>query len=336
MVYAGIKATCSLHILFGFRINCFLKMPKPKLTVFNADSVLGHSLVRHLLLPEHRESIGHVHATVKDLAHCGDLPASGASLLKVGELPSVGDVQRLITECDTIILVPDCTSPKMVEQAKVIIDAVKGEGIERLMVASLVGATDTTIGLSLAFNEIETYVKQSGIENAAIVRHAPFQQEMLWYREQIQEGYLAFPVPEETKFNFVDMADVSELMAHLVLKVKRWRSSANSKDNVMVWQLTGSNAFSAGEISSILSDILGRKIKYHQMNIDGYRKYLRAQTGIPNKCIEDMVDKMQLAMKNHFGFVSDDQKKSTGKEPKSLTTWVKENNYVLRMDQETS
>ena len=301
--------------------------------IFNADTPLGDHLVRETLDTETSQKImreyEHVFASVRSIPHSGDLTLLGACLLEMGDEPEEKQLCEYLTKMQikTCVLVPNLGSEKLSIQAKKIISACAQAKVERFVLVSMVGADDTSVATSRHFAELESTLKQSGIGMLAIVRVCPFQQILFQYRRQLREGALRWPVEPDAKFSSVNVFDVSNFITHELLHGGERRTSSEPR----MFKLTGPNVYTPNELCKFLSKVSGREIKYQKISRSEFEKYLRDEVSLPQIMVKELADWKELINRGKLNFTSDDEKKSTGKEPIKLNDWLNKHKHLFEV-----
>ena len=293
------------------------------LIVFNADTIVGEAIVRELLDPSHRSHLGqqyhNVFATVRDISHSGDLMALGASLIEVGDSPDPNKLAQWMKMCKVCVLVPDNGSKCMVSQAKKLIDIGKQSQLERCVLMSKLGVDETSVETAKWFHEVEQHFKNAGLPTAAIVRCAPFQQNMFLFRRMLAEGKLNWAIKEDAKYTVVCLRDTASFVVHELLHGERLGQGGAEPH---LFKLTGPIIHTPKDICQMFEKVIGEKIQYKQVDRRDLERYLRDTQGMNEILAKEVVDIQELINKGKLNFVSDDHKKSTGREPMKLSEWL--------------
>ena len=293
------------------------------LIVFNADTIVGEAIVRELLDPSHRSHLGqqyhNVFATVRDISHSGDLMALGACLIEVGDSPDPNKLGQWMKMCKTCVLVPDCGSKNMVNQSKKLIDISKQSQLERCVLVSKLGVDETSVETAKWFHEVEHHFKNAGLPTTAIVRCAPLQQALFLFRPMLTEGKLHWVIKEDAKFTTISLRDIANFIVHELLHSEHLRQP---RAEPHLFKLTGVQLNTPKDICQMLEKVVGEKIQYKQVERRELERYLRDNIGLHEILAKEVVDIQELINKGKLNFVSDDHKKSTGREPMKLSEWL--------------
>lgn len=175
------------------------------------------------------------------------------------------------------------------------------------------------------FNEIEQYLKQAGLKMTAIVRHAPLQQFLFLYRKMlIEQNALRWPCKEDARFTNVSLRDISSFVVHELLQSE----SPNQKEP-QIFKLTGPAIHTPKDVCQMLSKVMGRTIQYKQIERQEFQNYLQKEEGLHEMVAKEIADMHELISRGRMNFVSEDQKKSTGKEPLKLEQWIEKHKSLF-------
>jgi len=294
------------------------------IVIFNADIITGNAIVREMLDPQNRQHLAqryrHVFASVHDQARSGDLLALGACVFEMEDNPEERKLIEYLKNANvkTVVLVPDCGSKHMVNQAKKIINAAKQAGVERLALLSKLGIEDMSVELAKWYCEMENHLKQSGISTTGIVRHAPLTQWLFLYRQMLERQKLQLPVREDARFTNISVRDIANFVVHELVRGERFSPNLGPH----MFKLTGPHVHTVKDLCHMFESILGENIKYEQIDRREFERYLREQIGLHEIIAKEICDMKELINKGHLNFVSDDHKKSTGREPMKTEEWL--------------
>jgi uncharacterized protein YbjT (DUF2867 family) len=142
------------------------------------------------------------------------------------------------------------------------VDAAVAQGVKQVVFLSMAGAEKRAWA---PHHLVEEHLKRSPL-GWTILRPAFFAQNLGdAYREDIrQDGRLYMPAGHG-KVAFVDVRDVGEVAARALMDTSL-RNRA--------FTLTGQEAVTFDEVASVLSEVLGRPIRYVPASVPGYMRYL--------------------------------------------------------------
>ena len=145
------------------------------------------------------------------------------------------------------------------------IDAAVEAGVEHVVFSSVAGAESNRI---VPHHRVEKHLLASGLE-WTMLRPGFFSQNIgSAYRQDIVEDDRIFIPAGEGKVAFIDARDIGEVAA-LSLTEQGHRGQA--------YHLTGPEAMTIDEVAAVMSDVLGRTIRYEPASALGYFRHLRGQ-----------------------------------------------------------
>ena len=109
-------------------------------------------------------------------------------------------------------------------------------------------------------------------------------------------------------------ADVGDCGAELL---------TGSNHDSQTYYLTG-RAVTMAEICQTMSEVLGREIEYMQVPAENFKKALE-EKGLPDWAIAHQAARMGFVAQGGMAGVTDNVKKLSGHEPRTLETWLEEN-----------
>lgn len=212
-----------------------------------------------------------------------------------------------------LFVIPPSTEDK-VEVATNYIKAAKDAGVKFVLLLSVYGADAESYSWGSQFKKIERHLQESGVENWCILRVPFYMQNLILYKNQINQGYL--PLPSDTgKFAPLDVADVGKMAAWIL------KDCANHKGKT--YNCTGAEAMDGSQIAEVFSKVWGKDIAFKNVAPEEARSILKSRN-VPDVEIKGLLDFFELTTKNTFERVTDDFKMICGSPPKSLNDWAKE------------
>ncbi|KAG9290400.1 hypothetical protein G9A89_007131 [Geosiphon pyriformis] len=162
-----------------------------------------------------------------------------------------------------------------VNKAEKLARAARRNDVRNVVVLSVIGANEGRTATHREFEEIERIWREEG-RNVVILRSTILQQVFLLWSEQIQDGYFSLPLDEDRdEFAPVNLCDVTGAIANIITENNRFRKDSGRKHQV--YELTGPESLSPGDIVDILNDTLGREqVEYEEVNPRELQDYLRS------------------------------------------------------------
>lgn len=145
------------------------------------------------------------------------------------------------------------------------IDVALNTGVDHIVFSSVAGAESNKI---VPHHRIEKHISESGVDYT-ILRPGFFAQNLeSAYRRDIVEDDRIYVPADDGEVAFVDTRDLGEVAA-LALTTPGHRNRA--------YHLTGSEAIDFERVSELLTDVLGRTIRYEPAHIVPYFFHLTSQ-----------------------------------------------------------
>lgn len=208
----------------------------------------------------------------------------------------------------------------LVELGTKTVKAAKLANIKHIVRSSALGANvNAPIMLGKWHGEVEKMIEDSGIA-FTMVQPASFFQNYLGFAETIK-NHSAFYLPlGEGKISLVDTRDI----ANVAVAALTESGHENKK-----YAVTGGESLSCQDIAEILSNVLGREIKYVDVSEDVARKQM-----LDSKMSELLVDAvMELNQIGKAGYVAEvfpTIEEVTGQKPRIFRQFVEENKAMFQ------
>ncbi|GAA3350034.1 NmrA family NAD(P)-binding protein [Amorphoplanes nipponensis] len=145
-----------------------------------------------------------------------------------------------------------------------LLDTAARAGAGPVVFASVTGADTNRV---VPHHRVETHLRASG-QAWTILRPGFFAQNLAdAYREDIRSGDRIYVPAGSGRAAFIDVRDIGDVAAVV------FRDPGAHRDTA--YTLTGPEALSFAEVAALLSDNLGRRIRYQPASIPGYLRHLR-------------------------------------------------------------
>lgn len=194
------------------------------------------------------------------------------------------------------------------------IDAMNRHNIRMVSFLSLMGVEKNTIP---PHHKIEKYIENAGLPYAH-VRPGFFMQNISGVHSvEIRERNEIFIPAGKSKTSFIDADDIGLATAVLLHDPEKYKNTAHT--------ITGPEALDYYQVAEILSRVTGRKIKYARPGYLKYRNYY-----IKKRCLDKAYVNVTVALyfmtrMGNAKEVTKDFYELTGKEPRTLEEFAKEN-----------
>ncbi|MFI8710029.1 SDR family oxidoreductase [Bacillus sp. NPDC077411] len=223
-------------------------------------------------------------------------------------------LRRAFTGTNQLFLVMS-NSPRQVELETSIIRIAAEVGIEHIVkVSSPAFNQNAPVAVARWHHEIEKTLAESSITHT-VLRPYAFMQNLLRFAPTIVTQDVFYGSMGNTACNFIDCRDIADVAAEVL---------TNSKVAGKVYTLTGSEVYSYPQIASKLSVLLGRPIRYINMDPQVLRRNLIEHEHMP-PWLADHVLEIQAMSVILPERPTDTVKQLLGREPCKLDDFLCEN-----------
>ena len=237
--------------------------PLEKILLTGATGQQGGSLAKLLLQKNHK-----VYALVRNIQSpaAQELKNEGANLVK-GDLNNLDSLEQAVNGVDSIFLVGTPVEDGIegeIRRGKMMADIAKEKNVKHLVYSSVANADrNTGIPHFESKYKVEQHIQNLGIPYT-IIGPTFFMNNFLTYlRPGLEQGQLALPLSPYSILQQIALKNIAEF-ATLVLE--RRNSFLGKRIDIASDELTGEQA------AKILSDELGREIKYIQVPLEQIRQ----------------------------------------------------------------
>jgi uncharacterized protein YbjT (DUF2867 family) len=232
--------------------------------------------------------------------------------IKVHNFGSPGDMSSSLKDVDCMILIPPSSGNK-VDVTWKYLDAAKQAKLKHVVVVStLMPRGDRKEWQNCKaleeFWQVEEKVKTCGFEQVCIVRLAFYMENLLLYRDQLQQGQLPLPLGRDDGMCMVSLRDAAIGIMELFKQ-----TSKQHKFPCEVLEFTGSRAWSPQQIAEEASRGSGRKIEYKQIS-DEEAKRILDKSSFEQRERDLLLDMYKLGREGKYKFTSQDMTKFVGQD----------------------
>jgi uncharacterized protein YbjT (DUF2867 family) len=238
---------------------------KRKILVTGATGQQGGALARLLLKKKH-EVYALIRSTKSESPKAQNLRNQGAKLVEA-DLDKPDSLEQATSGIDSVFLMGtpvEVGTEGEIRRGKMMVDIAKEKKIEHLVYSSVVNADKNTgIPHFESKYKVEQHIKNSGIPYT-IIGPTFFMDNLLSYsRAGLQQGQLALPLSPSVILQQSALENIAEFFA---LVLERRNSFLGKRIDIPSVELTGEQA------AKVLSDELGRKIRYAQVPLEQMRQ----------------------------------------------------------------
>ncbi|MFW6270697.1 MAG: SDR family oxidoreductase [Bacillota bacterium] len=220
-------------------------------------------------------------------------------------------IKKSLQDIDKMLLIQPPAISKVKKYILPVIKQAKINNIKHIVFLSLQGVENNPL---VPHYRIEKYIKKENIPYT-FLRPSFFMQNLsTTHQKEIKENNEIFIPAGKGKTNFIDVRDIAEVAA-LVLTNDNYLNRA--------YELTGKEALSYYEIANILSEKLGREIKYKDPSIIKFF-YKKKKEGLNLGKILVMIGIYTLAKLGKADKTTDQIQNLLGKDPISFSEFVED------------
>ena len=219
-----------------------------------------------------------VRAFVRREEVCTELKEIGADEIVVGDLFDDQALETAVINCDQVIHICPPMNPNEATLATKITDLCLKHNVHRLVLYSVLHPILSEVRHHSLKLQAEEYLVNSG-QNYTILQPGRYMQhhELIW-GEIIETGKHRMPFNVNSKFNIVDLADLAEAAANVLV---------SGDHEFATYQLAGPEALSQIDMAKIISEVIGIPIFAEAKAVDEYINAAK-KIGMPADRIEQL------------------------------------------------
>lgn len=212
-----------------------------------------------LVVPELAKRGARVRGLVSKPEQADAVRGHGAAEVAVGDLRDRDSLVAALRGVDRVFYIAPAFLPNEAEVGIGMVEAAKAAGVRRFVFSSVIHPVLTALANHAAKGPVEQAVLDSGMEYAFLHPALFFQNYAQGWPRVVQNGVLAEPWSNETRFSRVDYRDVAEVAA-----------SALTEDRLLygTYELCAEGALDRREIAALIGEALGRKIAAERTDPD--------------------------------------------------------------------
>ena len=245
----------------------------------------------------------------------------------IGNLEDAAGLEMIMDGCDRLFLL----SPPDLDQVKrerTVIDAARRAGVRRIVKVS---AADANPGAPVPWarwhSKIDTHLRTSGVE-WTILKPTAFMQNFLSWAPMISQGKL-YGAADEGRASWIDARDVAAVAANVLAGEAEGHKGAT-------YFLTGPKSFSMSDATAILSEVLGRKVKYVNVPRFALRARLRL-SGLQGWLADGIAEQFANVLAGgHSVDVTGEVTRLAGSPPRSFADFARDHQRIFRIRQTLS
>ncbi|MEU0988266.1 NmrA family NAD(P)-binding protein [Streptomyces sp. NPDC005953] len=195
-----------------------------------------------------------------------------------------------------------------------VVDTAADSGIEHIVkISDPVAAADSPVTLSRGHHAVEEHLRASGLTHT-VLRPYAFMQNLLLLAPAVAARSVVLGAMQDAPCNWIDSRDIGDVAAATLTR-------ADLRGGTYV--LTGSEAVGYGELTEILTRLLGRPVRYVDLPPHELRENLVHHAHMPPWLAEHVVEIQQLAV-SHPESPTDTVTHVLGRPPRTLDAFLRE------------
>ena len=278
--------------------------------ITGASGNVGREVLRQISKARHP-----VRAAYQSTQKAADAPDSVETVIVDFNRPET--LRAALAGIDSVFLVGP-VAPNLVELESKAMEEMKRAGLQHLVKLSAMGTRAATFPRQHA--ESEDRIKGSGVP-WTFLRPNGFMQNMVIYNAQtVREQNAVYGSQAEGKVSQIDIRDVAAVAVRVLIEDRHAGKT---------YTLTGPEALSNSRIAEILSEALGRQIKYVNLPPGQMKQALR-DAGTPEWNANGILDLETLYREGGASTVTGDVELVVGRQPTTYEQFARDYSSSLR------
>lgn len=287
-----------------------------KILVTGATGNVGYEVIRFLFELETKNKII---AGVRDIERAKKQLSGFKELEYVKfDFEDLNSFNAALTDIDTVFLLRPPHISDVKQYFKPLIETIKNKNINEVVFLSVQGAERSNI---IPHAKIEKLILEHNLDHI-FLRPGYFMQNLITtLLDDIRKNDRIFLPSGKAKFNWIDVVNIGEAAAMVLENFEKYRNE--------IFEITGYENKDFGEVTAIMSDILGKYIKYESPNLIKFYRQKRSE-GIDRGFIFIMIMLHFLPRLQKEPQISDAYQNLTGKEPTKLVEFIEREKEIFR------
>jgi NAD(P)H dehydrogenase (quinone) len=280
--------------------------------ITGATGHLGKATIESLL--EKGIPANQITALVRDTSKAAYLSGKGVQI-KIGDYKNYNSLKEALKGVDKLLLVSSSDLDDRLTQHKNVINAAKENGVIHIAYTSIdIQSFEGTAIPHVSQIHIDTadYLKEVGIAYTLLNDTLYADLVPLFSGEKVLETGIYFPAGQG-KTPFVARTEMAEAAA-VVLTTPGHENQE--------YAITAETAYSFDEIAEMISEIVGKDVKYHRPDVDTYIEQL-VQLGVPKENASFFAGFGEAIANGEFDTDRSDLAKLLGRKPLELKEFLK-------------
>jgi NAD(P)H dehydrogenase (quinone) len=281
-----------------------------RILVTGASGNLGQLTLAALLKAGQK----HLIATTRDPVKLHELATQGVDVRSADfKIPSgLADAFKGATR---VLLISTPDTGERVEHHENAVTAAKAAGVKHIMYTSLVSLEKSIALVAPDHTATEKHIKESGLKYT-FLRNNTYAENLLFSLPGALEAGTLYGCAGNGKVSYVTRLDCANAAAGALINASDYENT--------VWDITGSRAYSYGELAGLVSEIKNKKVVYQDLSAEEYQAVL-IKSGLPEKYASLFASFDLSTRHGDVATVSDAVQKLTRKPPMGLPEFLKAN-----------
>lgn len=278
--------------------------------ITGATGHLGSATIDFLLKKRPASQLA---ALVRDAGKATELIQKGVTI-RVGNYDDIASLDQAMQGIDSVLLIAGTDEEKRVQQHRNVIDAAKKAGVQLVAYTSRALKDRNTLANRLMDGHFQTedYLKASGVPYALFRNILYMDAIPQFVGPTVFETGIHLPTGQG-KVAFALRSDMAEAMATVL---------ASNDNTTQIYTLTGSKAYSFGDIAATLSDLSGKAVPYSSVEKSAFETQLNVR-GVPDAMVQRITGFLTDIANGQEDEVSPDLENLLGRKPASLEDGLK-------------
>jgi (4-alkanoyl-5-oxo-2,5-dihydrofuran-3-yl)methyl phosphate reductase len=228
----------------------------------------------------------------------------------VGDLDKPETLTSAMCDIDRLFLVTPVT-----QQVIHLLEAAKEAGVKHVVKQSTIEA-DRSLGPGRWHRQQEELIEASALDWTFLRPTMMMVNTIEWWSETIKSQNAVYFPGGKGKVPPVDPRDIAEVACKVLTNPEQHRGR--------IYELTGPEALTIGEMVQVLEKVLGKRIRY--MNVPAFlaAAWLR-KFGMSRELVKGLMETLGALRRNEYAYVTDAVESITGQKPRTFEAWCQDN-----------
>ena len=279
--------------------------------ITGATGHLGTAVIGHLLTKTPANKIA---AFARDAGKRGDLQEKGVDV-RVGDYDDTASLDRAMRGIEKVLLIASNNEDNRLSQHRNVVNAAKKAGVKCIAYTSrnLKERSSLVNRLMEGHFQTEDYIKESGL-NYHIFRNALYMDVIPQFvgGEKVFETGINLPAGDG-RVAYALRSEMGEAIANVL---------AEDGCENRIYQLTGSESYTFGDVAQTLTGLSGRQVKYTPIEKSVFETEMK-ERGTPDPVIEKVVGFITDIKNEQEAETTSELEKLLGRKPATLKEGLK-------------